>query len=68
MFIKGIDRKENLYEALCEVGGEFSLIDVRDMFDNKVDVMEIGAYLQAMINENKLRKNEETKKYSVTMV
>ena len=53
-----------IYNLVTVIGEPISIAELRKKFGDDIDLMELGAYLNALVNEGKLTKDDETKKYS----
>lgn len=58
------DKKKVIYNLMVDIGIPITLAELRTKFDDNIDLMELGSYLGALVNEGKITKDEETKKYS----
>lgn len=59
------DRKRMFFEIVAIIGEPVSLVELQKMFDNRIDLMTIGEFAEALVAEGKFVKDEETKKYYV---
>lgn len=65
IYSKVTDRKKFIYNLMLKIEKPITIAELRAKFGDKVDLMELGAYIDALANEGKVAKNEDTKKYSV---
>lgn len=65
IYSKVTDKKKIIYNLMMKIERPITLAELRAKFGDKVDLMELGAYIGALVNEGKVVKNQETKKYSV---
>ena len=65
IYSKVTDKKKIIYNLMQKIERPITLAELRAKFGDKVDLMELGAYVGALVNEGKVVKNQETKKYSV---
>ena len=60
-----IHRKKIVMGVCKTFDSSFTLRDVYNAFNEEIPLMEIGAYLKALVDEQKLVMNGETSKYNV---
>lgn len=65
IYSKVTDRKKFIYNLMLKIEKPITIAELRAKFGDKVDLMELGAYIGALADEGKVAKNEDTKKYSV---
>lgn len=67
IYSKVTDRKKFIYNLMLKIEKPITIAELRAKFGDKVDLMELGAYIGALADEGKVAKNEDTKKYSVIL-
>ncbi len=65
IYSKVTDKKKFIYNLMLKIEKPITIAELRAKFGDKVDLMELGAYIGALADEGKVAKNEDTKKYSV---
>lgn len=65
IYVKVHDRKLMMYKLIALIDAPVALMELQKLFDNRIDLMTIGAFAEALVEEGKLGKDEETKKYYV---
>lgn len=65
IYVKVHDRKLMMYRLISLIDAPVSLMELQKLFDNRIDLLTIGAFVEALVEEGKLGKDEGTKKYYV---
>lgn len=65
IYVRVHDRKRLIFELVAIIGEPVSLMELQKLFDNRIDLMTIGEFAEALVTEGKFVKDEETKKYYV---
>jgi len=65
VYVKAHDRKLMMLRLVSLIDAPVTLLELQKLFENKVDLMTIGAFLEALVEEGKLGKDEQTKRYYV---
>lgn len=61
---KSTDKKEVIYKLVASNTDPISAADIRAQFGDGVELLEIATYLSRLVEEGKLKKDAESKKYS----
>lgn len=65
IYRKVSDKKKMIYNLLIAIDSPVTLSELRKKFGDDIDLMELGSYINALVNEGRLIKDDETKQYAL---